>query len=311
MTDKYKLATHPTYSTEALSSQQPGAPPAGEWTKGNGGKWKFKATQTNVDNVGGVDGLKQYFDRVEPGNTLVLPDGESYTGNAANAKHHSAQTVAAPPAKAPPSAAPSAAPSASTHKPASNAGVISTGQPVGYKFSPATTTLLKNAASASTAFQGAQSAFSEAQRDAPAAKTANGGVARMNILAGFLKSLGSHTAGVSGSQVRLTNVEWQYAMQSAPLLQRAASHFGVTSDGTYTVLSGITLSPEQINGIVMEMGRKALTAKQTWLGLQKQALAAQQTDRQEGLAASPSPASSSTPSTHSDLDKEILNLMKR
>jgi hypothetical protein len=87
MSDEYKLPTHPTYSTEALSSQKPGAPPAGEWIETSKDKWTFKATQTNVDNAGGVDGLKQYFDQVEPGNKLVLPNGESYTGNAANAKH--------------------------------------------------------------------------------------------------------------------------------------------------------------------------------------------------------------------------------
>lgn len=161
---------------------------------------------------------------------------------------------------------------------APNAGVVSTGSPVGYKLSPETTTLLKNTGAANTAYQAAVSTYNDAKRDAVVAKTPQGGVARMNLLADFLKSLGAHTAGVSGSQVRLTNVEWQYAVQSAPILQRIAAKFGVNSSGGVTYLSGITLSPEQIDSLVAEMGRKALTAGDTLQSLRKQAQASQQRD---------------------------------
>lgn len=85
--DTYKLPNHVTYSTDSLSSKQPGAPPAGTWTQtappAQGkpeGTWAFQATATNVANAGGIDRLKQYFDQSEPGNTVILPDGTRYVG---------------------------------------------------------------------------------------------------------------------------------------------------------------------------------------------------------------------------------------
>lgn len=174
-------------------------------------------------------------------------------------------------------------------------GIIDLGA-AGYKFSPETTTLLKNTGLANTAYQGAVAAYGEAKREASIAKTPSGGVARMNLLALYLKSLGEHTAGVSGSQVRLTNVEWQNAIQSAPILQRMAAKFGVNSSGGVTYLSGITLSPEQIDSLVAEMGRKALTAGDTLQSLRKQAQASQQRDAGViGSTPSQSAASSNLP----------------
>jgi len=85
MSDEYKLPNHPTYSGESVYAQKPGAPPAGEWIKGNNGLWSFKATDTNIKNAGGVDGLKRYFDRVESGTALTLPNGETYVGKSKNA----------------------------------------------------------------------------------------------------------------------------------------------------------------------------------------------------------------------------------
>jgi murein DD-endopeptidase MepM/ murein hydrolase activator NlpD len=80
MGDQYKLPTHPTFSSESVYANKPGAPPAGEWVEGADKKWTFKATETNVRNAGGVKGLKAYFDQVEPGNTVQLPDGTKYVG---------------------------------------------------------------------------------------------------------------------------------------------------------------------------------------------------------------------------------------
>lgn len=80
--DEFKLPNHITYSTESRASKAKDAPPAGTWSKAEGGHWKFQATETNVDNAGGVNALKAYFDANEPGNVLVLPDGKIYMAKA-------------------------------------------------------------------------------------------------------------------------------------------------------------------------------------------------------------------------------------
>jgi hypothetical protein len=69
--DKYKKPNHPTFSDESIYSgvdENVG----GKWVKGDGGKWSFSASQTNLQHHS-EDELRKYFERVESGNTLVLP----------------------------------------------------------------------------------------------------------------------------------------------------------------------------------------------------------------------------------------------
>lgn len=71
--DTYKKPNHPTFSDQ--SQYHSDATPGGQWMQ-QGDGWAFQASPTNVQTYGG-SGLMDYFRRVEPGNTLMLP--EPYT----------------------------------------------------------------------------------------------------------------------------------------------------------------------------------------------------------------------------------------
>ncbi len=76
--DTYKTPQHPTFSTESKFSnpQQMG----GAWSPGQRpDSWTFKASPFNLQNMS-EDQLRDYFDRVEFGNTVRFPGGGSYTG---------------------------------------------------------------------------------------------------------------------------------------------------------------------------------------------------------------------------------------
>lgn len=73
LTDTYKKPNHITYSDESIYSHAAGAPPAGTWFQGPGGKWFFWAAPTNITNAGGVTGLQNYFSTAEPDSGLILP----------------------------------------------------------------------------------------------------------------------------------------------------------------------------------------------------------------------------------------------
>ena len=78
-----KLPNHMTYSKDSWYAQQPHQPTAGEWKSDPAGKsWAFHASDWNLSNAGGKPALKAYFDKIEPGNTIVFPDGEVYTSPA-------------------------------------------------------------------------------------------------------------------------------------------------------------------------------------------------------------------------------------
>jgi hypothetical protein len=70
--DTWKKPNHPTFSDESQykSPDRQG----GKWIDLGKGKWAFQATKANIDNLG-IDGLKRYFKKVEPGAVLILPDG--------------------------------------------------------------------------------------------------------------------------------------------------------------------------------------------------------------------------------------------
>lgn len=67
--DTYKKPNHPTFSNESKYSSE--GMPGGEWAK-EGQSWTFKASRLNRQ-LHGDDELQKYFEQVEPGNTLILP----------------------------------------------------------------------------------------------------------------------------------------------------------------------------------------------------------------------------------------------
>lgn len=67
--DTYKKPNHPTFSQESVYAKKVGG--AGAWRK-QGSRWQFVAGPANVSNMG-ADGLKLYFQKVEPDAVLVLP----------------------------------------------------------------------------------------------------------------------------------------------------------------------------------------------------------------------------------------------
>lgn len=77
-----KLPNHMTYSTDSWAGQQPNNPTPGKWVEAKPGQWAFQASEWNVSNAGGKQALRDYFTRVEPGNTVIFPDGEVFTAPA-------------------------------------------------------------------------------------------------------------------------------------------------------------------------------------------------------------------------------------
>jgi hypothetical protein len=69
--DTYKKPNHPTFSDQSMYHGQGGAE-GGHWTSNPDGTWAFTPGRTNLENFS-ADQLRDYFQRVEPGNTLNLP----------------------------------------------------------------------------------------------------------------------------------------------------------------------------------------------------------------------------------------------
>jgi len=73
LTDRYKKPNHPTFSSESRFHGEDGLE-GGEWAKNPDGSWRFTPGATNLE-MHGPNRLRRYFDRVEPGNTIILPNG--------------------------------------------------------------------------------------------------------------------------------------------------------------------------------------------------------------------------------------------
>jgi hypothetical protein len=268
LSDEFKLATHPTYSTDSKYSQQPGAPPAGEWVAPAAGEnahgkddhWTFKATDTNVKNAGGVAGLKSYFDRIEPGNTLILPNGESYTGKSTG-RQHSSTTPA--PAKPPAVPAPAPAkPPAVSAPPSTGAGTKT--HVIGYVGSKSYKDLVNTADKASAVSSSLARECKQALADAKSvlANPADG-PAKMGLVASYLRNVvGAHSAaGAGGASVRITNNEWNSAIQTRSSWAGLLSHFDTHAKGGDVILTGITITPKQALGMAREIQQRAVGAQ--------------------------------------------------
>lgn len=74
-TDEYKKPNHPTFSTGSVYNGADGHQ-GGEWSENADKTWNYSASPTNVE-MHGKQGLKDYFQKIEPGNTLALPTEEN------------------------------------------------------------------------------------------------------------------------------------------------------------------------------------------------------------------------------------------
>jgi hypothetical protein len=68
--DTFKKPNHPTFSDQSQYSTD--ATPGGQWMQ-QGDSWAFQPSTTNLQSYGAA-GLRDYFQRVEPGNTLAFPE---------------------------------------------------------------------------------------------------------------------------------------------------------------------------------------------------------------------------------------------
>ena len=83
LTDEFKKPNHPTFSTGSIYHGSAGNE-GGTWEQLPGGEsgvqaWSFKPGATNLEHHE-PDELKSYFDKVEPGNELKLPEAPPSPG---------------------------------------------------------------------------------------------------------------------------------------------------------------------------------------------------------------------------------------
>lgn len=74
--DTFKKPNHPTFSDQSQYSR--GDLQGGRWVDLGNGKYAFYASPTNLKFMPAPD-LQAYFNKVEPGNQLILPDAFSGT----------------------------------------------------------------------------------------------------------------------------------------------------------------------------------------------------------------------------------------
>lgn len=72
--DTYKKPNHPTFSDESKYHGKDGNE-GGKWAKKDGDKYTFTPGKTNMKHWK-ADELRGYFSEREPGNEVVLPDGD-------------------------------------------------------------------------------------------------------------------------------------------------------------------------------------------------------------------------------------------
>lgn len=77
LSDRFKLPTHPTYSSDSDYSRAKGAPSAGRWEGDDKNGWTFYASPQNVNSLGGEKKYLAWWEENEPGVKLVLPNKPS------------------------------------------------------------------------------------------------------------------------------------------------------------------------------------------------------------------------------------------
>lgn len=70
LTDRYKKPNHPTFSDQSKYHGVDGHE-GGSWNQMNDESWVFKPGASNLKNYSG-DELRDYFKRVEPGNSVMI-----------------------------------------------------------------------------------------------------------------------------------------------------------------------------------------------------------------------------------------------
>ena len=72
--DTFKKPNHPTFSTESQYHGVNGEQ-GGSWSTNPDGSYNFTAGPSNL-GYWGPQGLQKYFDKYEPGNKLIIPEGQ-------------------------------------------------------------------------------------------------------------------------------------------------------------------------------------------------------------------------------------------
>lgn len=73
--DRFKRLNHITVSEDSLAAQKENVP-VGRWVGDDETGWSFYAAPINVKNAGSEQRLADYFRRIEPEATLILPPSQ-------------------------------------------------------------------------------------------------------------------------------------------------------------------------------------------------------------------------------------------
>lgn len=133
---------------------------------------------------------------------------------------------------------------------------------VGYVGSVAYKDKQKAADKASTASADMEGQAKQALADSAAVlKDPSNGPAKIGLVSSYLRNVvGAHPTAGGGASVRITNAEWKMALDSAPWLDRAVSHF--TGKDGFEVIGGVTLSKDQALQMARSIQQRAVGAKQ-------------------------------------------------
>lgn len=156
--------------------------------------------------------------------------------------------------------------------------------------------LTKQATDAKKNFNDAATNLKTMLSTAKSAQEGNG-PAQVGILSAYLKTI----VGGAGSGVRINQAEWKAAQGTRPFLQGVQAKF---SPAGY--MTGVTLSPSQVDQMVKEVQAKAVALHSTAQSAEKAA----QDQLAADIAAGKSSTNQAPKPQSSHLDDEILNLVK-
>ena len=132
-------------------------------------------------------------------------------------------------------------------------GVVGEGAPIGYVDSPEYKAAVKQNTDAKNAFNSAATNLRLMAKTAPEARRGNG-AAQVGIISAYLKTV----VGGQGTGVRITKPEWDAVSKTRPWMQGIKATF--SPDG---VMTGASISPEQVNQMVNEVNQKTKSLFET------------------------------------------------
>jgi len=307
------------YSAVAVGAGANRAPKLG-WTKQDG-KWgsQLYDPETNQPIAGSFDATK-----VPPSSILSMyPTERTLTGkfvdsngvlqnySTTSTSHRDipngiGESTSGEGGAGQPAAHHAATPHAGTGTGAGTPSAGSGTHPVGYVGSVAFKDKQKAADKASAMSADLDTQAKQALADSAAVlKDPTNGPAKIGLVSSYLRNVvGAHPTSGGGASVRITNAEWQMAINSAPWLDRAMSH--VSGKDGFTVIGGVTLTPQQALDMAKSVQQRAVSAKQEHSTLDAAAKAQKEADMKAGgigeAAKTPAAATPQTKGTVSIAD---------